>query len=76
METSSGSSGLVVWVSLTAEATRLAATRPPRTSSSELWLRLLSILWVLVTAPSAPAAMAGHGSSGWKAKCGPQASST
>ena len=53
-----------------------ARRRSPWTLRIAAWVRLPSTLWVLATAPSTPLAIAEAGRSGWKWKCGPQASST
>ena len=68
--------GLVVWVIRTACAVRPTSITPSRRTRTELWDRLVSSLWVLVTAASAPAAIASTARSRQKRRCGPHASST
>ncbi len=52
------------------------STRPSRQWISPVCCRPPASLWVDCTQTSAPAAIALRGSSGWKCRCPPQASST
>ena len=73
--------GLVVCVASNARFSRSPSSRPwpawlVRASTSAPWVYAGSALCALVTMPSAPAASACGGRSGWKPRCAAQAAST
>ena len=58
--------GLVVWVASKARFSRATSRNSVLASSSAPWVYAGSVLCALVTSPSAPAAIACGGRSGWK----------